>query len=96
MMRNEDGTAWQESVFLKKTERVYVVLAMNEGTASAQSRPSSAKIMTTMRISPTIPDGPYPQDRLCPHVGKTPSKIRTRIMIRIVPSDIIVSPLSFW
>jgi hypothetical protein len=44
-------------------------------------------MMTTMRMRPTIPEGPYPHPRLWPQVGKTPSKIRMRIMIRIVPSD---------
>src|SRR5262249_12166108 len=43
--------------------------------------------MTTMRMKPTIPEGPYPQARLWPHVGMTPSKTRMRIMIRIVPKD---------
>ena len=47
-----------------------------------------------MRIRPTIPKGPYPQPRLCPHVGKTPSTIRTRIMIRIVASDSFIAELS--
>jgi hypothetical protein len=40
-----------------------------------------------MRMRPTIPEGPYPQPRLCPHVGMTPSKTRMRIMIRIVLKD---------
>ena len=35
-------------------------------------------------MRPTIPDGPYPQPRLWPHVGTTPMRIRTRIMISIV------------
>jgi hypothetical protein len=47
-------------------------------------------MMTTMRMRPTIPEGPYPQARLWPHVGMTPSKIRMRIMIRIVPKDMAV------
>jgi hypothetical protein len=45
-------------------------------------------MMTMMRIRPTIPEGPYPHARLCPHVGMTPSKTRMRMMIRIVPRDI--------
>jgi hypothetical protein len=50
--------------------------------------PSRARIRTTIRMRPTIPEGPYPQARLWPHVGMTPSKMRIRIMIRIVPRDI--------
>jgi hypothetical protein len=54
------------------------------------SLPSRAKMMTTMRMRPTIPEGPYRQPLLWPHVGKTPSKIRMRIMIRTVPRDMAV------
>jgi len=36
-----------------------------------------------------MPEGPYPQARLWPHVGMTPSKTRMRMMIRIVPRDIV-------
>jgi hypothetical protein len=50
-------------------------------------------MMTTMRMRPTIPEGPYPQLLLWPHVGMTPSKIRMRIMIRIVPRDMAFFPL---
>jgi len=48
--------------------------------------------MTMMRMKPTIPEGPYPQARLWPHVGMTPSKTRMRIMIRIVPKDMGSAP----
>jgi hypothetical protein len=50
-------------------------------------------MITTMRMRPIIPEGPYPHPLLCPHVGKTPSKIRTRIIIRIVPRDMAFPPL---
>src|SRR3972149_10451206 len=48
-------------------------------------RPSSTRIKRTTRIVPTVPLGPYPQLRLCGHVGSTPTSIRTRITSRIVP-----------
>jgi hypothetical protein len=54
------------------------------------SLPIRAKIITMMRMRPTIPEGPYPQARLWPHLGMTPSKTRIRIMIRIVPRDMAV------
>jgi hypothetical protein len=35
-----------------------------------------------------IPLGPYPQLRLCPHVGNTPTNAKIRMIRRIVPIPI--------
>ena len=51
--------------------------------------------MITTRMRPIIPDGPYPQLRLWPHVGTTPIRIRMRIMIRIV-LKVIAFPPDSW
>ena len=59
------------------------------GASVAYNLPSSAKIMIMIRMKPTIPDGPYPQARLWPHVGMTPSRTRMRMMIRMVPRDMM-------
>ena len=53
-----------------------------------QSFPSRSKTIRTITISPTIPLGPYPQLRLCPHVGNTPTNAKIRMIRRIVPMPI--------
>jgi hypothetical protein len=40
-------------------------------------------------MSPIPPLGPYPQDRLCGQAGITPTRAKTRIMSKIVPSDML-------
>src|SRR3990172_5817003 len=50
-----------------------------------QMRPTSARIKRTTRINPTVPLGTYPQFRLWPQVGSTPTSIRIRITSKIVP-----------
>lgn len=49
--------------------------------------------MSTTRISPKIPDGPYPQDLLWPHVGRAPMRMRTSKTISIVESGMTLPPL---
>jgi len=50
-----------------------------------QSFPRRSKTIRMTTMSPTIPLGPYPQLLLCPHVGKTPTKARIRMITRMVP-----------
>jgi hypothetical protein len=45
-------------------------------------------MMTTMKNEADNTRRPIPPTSAVPHVGKTPSKTRMRIMIRIVPRDI--------
>src|SRR5689334_12325136 len=56
-------------------------------------RPISSRTSSTIRMTPTMPDGPYPQDRECGHAGIAPSRIRMRMMIRMVVRVIIVPRL---
>lgn len=46
-----------------------------------------------MTTSPTPVPGTYPHDRLCGQIGIIPTSARINIMSKIVPIDMIRSPL---
>ena len=45
-------------------------------------------------MSPTVPLGAYPHERLCGQVGMTPTRIRMTMTRTIAPNDIIIPPSS--
>lgn len=80
------ATAWTES------SRAPTIARIVDAQCIVQMRPSTRRMTTTKRTSPTPPVGAYPQSRLCGQRGSTPHSAKIKITINMVPS--IFAPYS--
>ena len=76
----------------ESSRRAPTIARIVDAQCIVQMRPSTRRITTTKRTSPTPPVGAYPQSRLCGHRGSAPHSAKIKITINMVPS--IFAPYS--